>query len=662
MENNMPKILTILVLILTLSLNKSFAADIPVIVISPGKTPQSYDKVGSSVSVINSDDIKNSSSNFIADIISERITGTNSFQMGGHGTNTGIQLRGLEKRYSTVYIDGVKMSDPSSTDNSFYMENIMKDSIERIEVLKGTQSSLYGSNAIGGTINIITKKGKTGNHSNAEVGTGSNNSKNLFYSVDGANEKINYYLGLNRFLTSGISAMNHNDEDDKYRNESLNGTFGYKFNQNFKIENSLRYTNSDLKYDEPSDSTTNVNNRSDNIEGTYSLKLTHDKNKFKNTLSYNKTYSERAVTSSSNTYTNYFGFRDGVNLLGEYNFNLDNKLVYGIDAEFDEARYPGDYAPSARGWAKTLMDKRANEHTFSQYFDFQFRPIENLYSTFGLRSDEHSVAGRKTSGRTTLAYQLDKKTKIRSSFGAGIRFPSLYDYHYADGNTASSGGGLESGDGYTGMTLEELKAERGVSYDLGYDKYFDDLDLDLNLTYFNVKQKNPLVSDARNNWKMQNGAGVNTSEGIELSTNWKPKDKKVGLIFNYTFTDSYDSNNCDVSATTCNLEGSKLKTAKVRVPRHAISTNIVHNTTTNMQNSLSIKFADETRDLGNTNNSFKDVVLEDYLTFNFSSVYNLFDSYKLTFNAINLFDDKYEQAHQYSTMGRSVNFGIVRAY
>ena len=70
----------------------------------------------------------------------------------------GIQLRGLEKRYSTVYIDGVKMSDPSTPDNSFYFQNIMKESIDRVEVLKGNQSSLYGPNAIGGTIHIFTKK------------------------------------------------------------------------------------------------------------------------------------------------------------------------------------------------------------------------------------------------------------------------------------------------------------------------------------------------------------------------------------------------------------------------------------------------------------------------------------------------------------------------
>ena len=650
------------ILIIIFSFQNLFAADIPIIVISPGKNPQSYDEVGSSVSVIDSNEIENSSNFFIADIIGNNTTSTNMFQMGGQGTNTGIQLRGLEKRYSTVYIDGVKMSDPASSDNSFYMENIMKNSIERVEILKGTQSSLYGSNAIGGTINIITKKGNEGNNSNFEVETGSNNTRNVYYSVDGANDKMNYYLGLNRFITGGISAMNHNDENDKYRNEGLTGTIGYKFNENFKIENSLRYTNSDLKYDEPSVSKTDLNNRTENIEGTYSLKLTHDKNKFKNTLSYNKTYVERAVTSFSNTYTNYFGFRDSINLLGEYNFNLDNKLVYGAEAEFDEARYPSDYAPAAWGYTKRLMDKRADEYIFSQYFDYQFRPLENLYSTFGLRSDDHSIVGRKTSGRTTLAYKLDKKSKIRSSFGAGIRFPSLYDYHFADGNTASSGGGLESGDGYIGLALEDLKAERGISYDFGYDTYIDDLDIGLNLTYFNVKQKNPLNSDARNNWKMQNTDGVNTSEGIELTANWQPKDKKIGVNLDYTFTDSFDSNNCDVSTTTCSIQGSKLATAKVRVPRHAISTTISHNVIANLQNSLSIKFVDETRDLGNTNNNFKDVVLEDYLTFNFSSTYRIYDSYKLFFNAVNIFDDKYEQAYQYSTMGRAYNFGIRKVY
>jgi len=650
-------------IILIFFYNQAFAADIPVIVISPGKTAQSYDEVGSSVTVIDSSQIEDSSSYSISDIIGRSTTSTNMFQMGGEGTNTGIQLRGLEKRYSTIFIDGVKMSDPSSSDNSFYLENIMKHSIERVEILKGTQSSLYGSNAIGGTINIITKKGKEGNNSNVQMETGSNSTKNVFYSLDGANEKINYYLGLNRFLTSGISAMNHNGESDKYRNEGITGKFNYKFNENFKIENSLRYTNSDVKYDEPNAGTTDINNRSDNIEGTYTLKLSHNKNKFKNTLSYNKTYVERAVTSATNTYTNYFGFRDSLGLLGEYNFNLDNKVVYGVEAEFDEARYPGDYAPSARGYAKSLYDKRADEHIISQYFDYQFRPFKNLYATIGLRSDEHSMVGRKPSGRTTLAYKLGQKRKIRSSFGAGIRFPSLYDYHFADGNTPSSGGGSESGDDYEGLSLEDLSAERGISFDVGYDTYIADIDMGLSLTYFNVEQKNPLNSDARNNWKMQNTDGVNTSEGIELSANWQPENKKIGVSFDYTFTNSFDSNTCEVKTTSCSsITGSKVAKAKVRVPRHAILSTISHNAIPKLKNSLSIKFVDEVRDFGNTNNSFKDVVLEDWITFNASSNYKLYDGYNFYFNAINIFDDVYETAHQYSSMGRSFNFGIRRAY
>ena len=170
----MKNIFLISVIFLTLvSFNKLVSADVPTIVISAGKTPQSLSTVGTNVTVISGDTIRNSSSSFLGDIIDSSTSGTNFFQSGGEGTNMGIQLRGLEKRYSTVYVDGVKMSDPSTPDNSFYLQHIMKDSIEKVEILKGNQSTLYGANAIGGTIHIFTKKGKEGHRSTTNFKTGS---------------------------------------------------------------------------------------------------------------------------------------------------------------------------------------------------------------------------------------------------------------------------------------------------------------------------------------------------------------------------------------------------------------------------------------------------------------------------------------------------------
>ena len=93
--------------------NSVFSKEIPVIVISAGKTPQSYSTVGSQVTVIDSTTIKNSSESFLTDLLNNEVQGINIFSLGGRGTNTGIQMRGLPKRYSTIYIDGVKMYDLS---------------------------------------------------------------------------------------------------------------------------------------------------------------------------------------------------------------------------------------------------------------------------------------------------------------------------------------------------------------------------------------------------------------------------------------------------------------------------------------------------------------------------------------------------------------------
>jgi len=276
--------------------NSLFAKEIPIIVISASKSPQSYSSVGSQVTIIDSKTIENSSGSSLVELLDSEVQGLNIFQLGGKGSNTGIQMRGLPKRYSTIYIDGVKMYDPSTPDNSFYSEGLFMDSIERIEVLKGSQSSLYGNSAVGGTINIFTKKGKLGKHQNVTVRRGDNKTQDVFYSIDGADEKQNYFVGFNYYSTDGISAMSNDTENDPYENNSLTANYGYKISQNNSIENSLTFKDSFVKYDEPTAGRDDTKNSSDNLEAHYSFKFKNTNNNFKNTFGFSKSATSRFVT------------------------------------------------------------------------------------------------------------------------------------------------------------------------------------------------------------------------------------------------------------------------------------------------------------------------------------------------------------------------------
>ena len=241
--------------------------------------------------------------------------------------------------------------------------------------------------------------------------------------------------------------------------------------------------------------------------------------------------------------------------------------------------------------------------------------------------------------------------------GAGVRFPAMYDYIYGSSTIVDKGG-----------TLEELQSERGLSFDLGYDTFLNNLDLGLNITYFKTEQKNPLFSNARTDWVMRNGTGRNTSEGVEFNANWKPTNSKFGLNFGYTFTDSYDASTCDpdelasYADNECRLTGNKVAKAKVRVPRHAVKTNISYSMNQNLNFFLKGTYIGETRDFGNTNDSWTDQILTDYLVFDLVNSYNLFDNYKIQIGINNILDEKYQQAHEYSTMGRAFNFGLKKVH
>ncbi|MDC1152330.1 TonB-dependent receptor [Candidatus Pelagibacter ubique] len=617
------------------------AKDIPVIVISAGKSLQSKSNVGSDVEVIDNKTIEDSNEYFIGDILDNKLNGINYNQSGGYGTVSGIQLRGQPKRYTTVYIDGVKVSDPSTPSNDYYFNNLMSGSIDRVEILKGAQSSLYGSGALAGTVQLFSKKGQEGHNKNVNISTGSFNTQKVDLSLDGKSNNYDYFLGFTHFTTDGQSAMIDNSEKDGYRSDNLTMNYGYNFNENVRIENYFYYNDSLLEYDSVN-KTQNDIEASDNQQASYTGRLIFDSENLKNTLSYNNTYSLRNITGNSPN--NYYGYRDAINLLSEYNFSLDNKIVFGVDNEFDAAELKDYYTDSKYS--------KSDEAIYSQYFDLQLRPGEKTYTTFGVRRDEHTTVGDYYTGRITLAHKLDDKTKLRTNFGTSVRFPSLYTLHH--GNVLTN--------------KDIIKAETGKSIDIGIDKFFPKYNFNVSATTFFLEYKNDIKGWASNsggigekyysgggNYALNNTNAKTESYGLELQTNWKPSDNYI-LGFGYTRTESYDGATCD------NPDGSCIDEMNVRVPRHQINLVGTKNINNNLSHTLKLKYVGERRDFGNVNNSFKDVILSDYMVVDLVTKYKLFDTYNLNISAKNILKKSYSEAYEYKSPSRSFNFMLRKSY
>ena len=652
----MLRILIILYAILISSL--AFSKEIPIIVISASKNPQSLSSVGTSVTILDEKFFKNSSEYFLGDALSTSTTGANFFQSGGHGTSSAIQLRGMPKRYSTVYIDGIKMSDPSSVSNDFDFANILTSQVSRVEILKGNQSSIYGSGAIGGTIHVFTKKGEPGLKKDINFTAGSHGTNNLATSVSGGDQNMNYYVGLQRFQTDGISAMTHNDENDRYRNNGLVASFGNKFSDTLELESNVRVSETYLQYDHPQIegsfgcSTCDHSEEVDGVESSTNISLIYKPiEKFTNKFTVANTYIKRVygeTPNSGNTKQDkYYGERYAYLYQGNYNFNLDNSVVFGIEREDDQMGLNSN--------ANGRVD--SNAYVTSQFFDYQSRITNNIYGTIGARFDEHSLAGgtgsNENSHRATLAYVFDDKTtKLKSSYGTGYRFPSLYELKYV--YRASS------------ATLPFVKAETSQSYDFGIEKSISS-NLFIDLTYFNVK-----YFDALEGWETNTaGGGTSTtqntianvkSQGIELISKFK-LNEMFNFDLNYTYTSSYDGADED------NPSGSDSGSQMVRVPRNLVNliTNVKIPAYQDLDITLRTKWSDKARDYGNGNKTsdkspaFQNETLDSYLVNDLSFRYNL-NNYNIFFDITNVFDKKYETALQYSQMDRSFNFGFKKTY
>jgi vitamin B12 transporter len=222
-----------------------------IVIVTGTRFPTPLDQVGRSVSVITAGDIKIRQQRFLYDAL-QAVPGVQIIRSGSFGALSSVSLRGLPSGQTLVVQDGVVLNNPSSFSNSFNFANFDTADVERIEILRGAQSTLYGSDAIGGVINIITKDGRDGFGGTAYIEGGSFGTARGAASLYGGDSQLSGRISASAVTTNGFSSAdeaNGNVEDDGFDNVTLSSKVRFAPVENLTFDATARYQNSENEFD-----------------------------------------------------------------------------------------------------------------------------------------------------------------------------------------------------------------------------------------------------------------------------------------------------------------------------------------------------------------------------------------------------------------------------
>jgi vitamin B12 transporter len=283
-------------------------AEAPPVVVTATRYPVDEATVGSSITVITEEDLRQQQSRFVSDILRE-VPGVAVNRSGTFGALTQVRIRGAEANHTLVIIDGVTVNDPAGG-NEFDFSRLLASDIQRIEILRGPQSILYGSNSIGGVINIITKRAEKGATATARVEGGSFHTFDGGASIAGSDGTVGGFVGLSGYRTAGTNISQNGGENDGYDNITLNSNISVTPIPNLEFTGSLRYVDAENQYDDfgpktdsqgffvPTD-TTNLYQDTTALSGRLQGKLTLFDGMFQNIVGYSGLRTTRLKTQSA---------------------------------------------------------------------------------------------------------------------------------------------------------------------------------------------------------------------------------------------------------------------------------------------------------------------------------------------------------------------------
>ena len=505
-------------LVALVAANPAFAQADDDIVVTAAGIEQSRDEVGQAITVIDADTIKTRQAIDVVDLLATT-PGVRFNRNGTVGAQTGVSLRGAETTQTLVLIDGVKVNDPSGIGDGYDFGPLLTGNIRRIEVLRGSNSVVHGSQAIGGVVNIMTGVPAEGFGANASAEYGYSDTFSAKADISGTAGIASGGVGAAYFRTDGISSAANGTERDGSENIAANARLKLAFSDSLSLDLRGYYIHADLDVDgfpAPAYALADTPEVAitDQYVGYAGINLALLDGKLTNRAAVTWMRNDRDYYSARGADVDY-GY-SGTNLRFEYEgvyAPVDQaKLVFGYEHERPDYDYFGFGSTTS---AKINID--------SVYALAIVKPFTGLAVTGGLRHDDHSQFGGATTFGANANYSPNGgATNVRLSYGEGFKAPSLYQlYDTFSGNRA-------------------LTPERSKSYDVGFDQRLDGGRAVLSVTAFQRDTRNQINYDVS---LPPFGGYANLdrtrAKGVEASIALKPVDA-LTVTGSYSYVDARD--------------------------------------------------------------------------------------------------------------------------
>ena len=596
-------------------------------------------ETGSSVTIITKEELAQTQEPLLLDAL-KKVAGISIIQAGPAGMASSVFLRGANSEHTLIMIDGVQVNDPISPSRSADLAHLQTSNIERVEILAGPQSPLYGSDALGGVINIITSPGKGKPHLEISGLLGSWMTSQVQVSTAGEWEKVAFSLSLTHFQNEGISAANSiypgNSEKDGYRNLSFAGRTDLTLSPNNKFSFFLRAYNARSDIDNfggPYGDDPNNQQDSQSLISRLSWRNFLFGPRWEQLLSINFTHHRRENKNSPDEFHPSEGDKgiyksNFVHLDWQHNLYLhpNNTITFGIDWKQESGQ--SEYT-SFNAWGNyNSFFPQEKAHSVGFYGQDFIRIEPYFFSQIGIRWDKYAHFG------TAFTYRLSPtiifpatNTQLKLSLGSAFKAPSLYQL-YAPGSTFGPIGN------------PHLQPEKSKGWEVGIQQTLMSPDkLQLNLGYFSQNFTNLIQFDYAQGYI---NTGRARSRGWEVSSQLNLKET-VQVHLNYTHLQSLD-----------------LQTNEplLRRPQELLNARLLLQIKKNIHSTITFTYYGQREDLDYSTWPASRVSLSPFKLLNFNTSYNLNPHLQLFLKIDNLLDEKFELIKGYGAYGLSIYLGV----